>query len=194
MNRHRDRFGGVPWHGPAGDAAVEDLWDAEVMALARDQEQHLAGYLRSAGCDRGLVDNVVHDSFVAARRRWGEVRRLDNPLVHVYRVAIHRMRRLQRAQHAEPGYDLAGMSGDTDPQAAGTRVSPPFDGCFVLLPRRQLEVFLLHHIYEFTISEVGAILTVSERTVRKYLFLAQRKLMQWADLIASDLEGGQEGQ
>ncbi len=57
--------------------SLEEEYDDQASALYRKHAGRVQGFLISTGCDRGLAEEITDDAFLAARRRWAQVRNLD---------------------------------------------------------------------------------------------------------------------
>jgi predicted RNA polymerase sigma factor len=58
--------------------SLEEEYDDQASALYRKHAGRVQGFLIGMGCDRGLAEEITDDAFLAARRRWAQVRNLDD--------------------------------------------------------------------------------------------------------------------
>jgi RNA polymerase sigma factor (sigma-70 family) len=131
--------------------------------------------------NRWAAEDLAHDAFAVAFRRWNEVRTYDRPGTFVRRVALNlacsRMRRLGAEARA-----LARYAARQPP-----RVEPiePDDAAFWAevrhLPRRQREVIVLRYVEELADADIAEILGCSEATVRVHAHRATTTLAKAID-------------
>jgi RNA polymerase sigma-70 factor (ECF subfamily) len=115
--------------------------------------------------DTRVVEDVAQDALLIARHRWGDVRSYDKPEAWVLKVAIRLLRRWQRQHRQEtplvavPAVDAVDRVHEVEAvHSALRRLSP-----------RHREVVALHHLLGYPVSEIAAVLVVSESTVRTHL-------------------------
>ena len=179
MTTHRNDPQDTPGdRSRSGMTEAEDLYDAEIVALFRDEAHRLKGYLARLGADWSLIDDIIQDSFLATRRRWHDVRCSKHPKAYLYKVATNRMRRLHRDRYqwAEPHADPGQASGHPATEDPGKAAA--IETAISQLPRRQRETLMLHCVYGFSVIETAGILQVSEGSVKNYLCLGRRKLAE----------------
>ncbi|MET8757654.1 sigma-70 family RNA polymerase sigma factor [Lentzea sp. NPDC004782] len=122
--------------------------------------------------DTRVVEDVAQDALLIARHRWGDVRSYDKPEAWVLKVAIRLLRRWQRQHRQEtplvavPAVDVVDRVHEVEAvHSALRRLSP-----------RHREVVALHHLLGYPVSEIAAVLVVSESTVRTHLTRGRAEL------------------
>jgi DNA-directed RNA polymerase specialized sigma24 family protein len=135
---------------------LADAWTDEFTAFVEAHEPRLRRALVAAV---GVAaPDALADAFAYAWEHWRRVRRMDNPAGYVYRVARSRARP-RKVPPALPPVDAARMPD----------VEPGLPAALAALPERQRVAVLLVHGFGWTHAEVGALLGVSESTVRNHL-------------------------
>lgn len=144
-------------------------------------------YLR----DRGEAEDAVQDAFVKAYRHMTSYHDAWPFGVWFTRILVNGCIDRQKARTRRgrwftvnpliPPTDLEGRKGASptaDPEAAllGRERWMRLTGAVRALAGRQREIFLLCHYCDWTPKEVGAVLGLSESTVRVHLFRAARRL------------------
>jgi RNA polymerase sigma-70 factor (ECF subfamily) len=122
--------------------------------------------------DTRVVEDVAQDALLIARHRWDDVRTYDKPEAWVLKVAIRLMRRWQHRHRQETPLVAVPAADDVDRvheveavHSALRRLSP-----------RHREVVALHHLLGYPVSEIAAVLVVSESTVRTHLTRGRAEL------------------
>jgi RNA polymerase sigma-70 factor (ECF subfamily) len=123
--------------------------------------------------DLGEAQDVVQEAFIRALARWPRLREYDDPAAWVRKVAwnlaTNRWRRTRRlfsltARHREEPVDGPG------PDRIALR------DALAKLPTRQRQAVVLFYLADVPTSEIGAIIGVSEGTVRSWLHRARASL------------------
>lgn len=122
--------------------------------------------------DTRVVEDVAQDALLIARHRWGDVHTYDKPEAWVLKVAIRLMRRWQHRHRQEtplvavPAADVVDRVHEVEAVHSALRQLSP----------RHREVVALHHLLGYPVSEIAAVLVVSESTVRTHLTRGRAEL------------------
>ena len=171
--------------GEEEPAHVLDKYDQEIEQLYLEHGAQLQGHVMKKGVSVHLAEDIVQDSFMATRSRWGVVRTYDRPIAYVYRVAKNRLVRLSQGRaepHPDP-YDVC---------RSNTYVAQPnlelrllIDEAINTLPPQVARVARLHYLADLKVTVVARRMGISESTVKGYLSVARRQLRQrlagWED-------------
>ncbi|WP_439661400.1 RNA polymerase sigma factor [Lentzea sp. HUAS TT2] len=120
--------------------------------------------------DTRVVEDIAQDAFVIAQHRWNDIRAYDKPQAWVLKVAIRLMRRWQqRHGHETPLAEVpVAVQPTPDVEALHSALRE-------LSPRHR-ETVALHHLLGYSVSEIAAVLTVGESTVRTHLTRGRAEL------------------
>ncbi|MGE0140178.1 MAG: RNA polymerase sigma factor [Ilumatobacteraceae bacterium] len=163
---------------PIEISVVQDL-----EALFRDHYGRLVRTLTLVSGDRENAADAVQEAFVAAHLRWRRVKRYDDPVGWIRRVAINRLRdghrrstRKERAlermaatvprEALDPTPELAHRSGDD----AATMAM--LGG----LPRQQRLCLALFYVDGLSVAETARALELSEGAVKFHLHEGRKRL------------------
>lgn len=147
----------------------------EAFAAARPRLQRIAMSLVGAT----NAEDVVHDTYLTARERAGQLRDPLAAEAWLVRICIHRSFRLnRRARRLRELLD--GLPGRERPvpRASGLELRELIDG----LAPRERTVVILQHGYGYTLLEVAELLGVSHANARKIASRARARLLRaWQD-------------
>jgi RNA polymerase sigma-70 factor (ECF subfamily) len=167
-------------------------WTEQATMMSSDDELEqffLANYdgvlnilLLTTG-DRERATDATQEAFIRAYSRWSRVRNYDAPSAWVRRVAINashdsfrsdrRRRRREQAHRSEP-HDAQSDRYSSDSTARDLLGT---------LPTRQREVATLFYVDDCSITEIAAILDLTDGTVKYHLSHARDSLRK---LLAED--------
>ncbi|MCP3991099.1 MAG: sigma-70 family RNA polymerase sigma factor [Actinomycetia bacterium] len=140
---------------------------------------HLVRSLTVAIGDEETARDCVQEAFVKAAARWKKVRRFDNPVAWVRRVAINRSRDLHRADQRRRRRE----ERVTPVDASETEDASPFvDGSLRLvelleeLPAMQRSAAALFYIDDLSVNEIASDLGISSGAVKFHLNRARGTL------------------
>jgi RNA polymerase sigma-70 factor (sigma-E family) len=150
---------------------LPDDRDAAVTALFAVHYRQLLALARRLLDDPGDAEDVVMDSFVGLYRRWGSVRRTDNPLCYLRASVVNGSRnRLRRLRLA-----TARLFSQFEPPAPAAEQSAMLhveDDAVVKvlqgLPRRQREVLVLRYYEQLSEAEIATTLGCSVGSVKTH--------------------------
>ncbi len=157
---------------PAVLARVAPPAPNDVESLFRVHYPRLVQALTVACGDAEIAADCVQEAFVQAHLRWAKVRRYDDPVGWVRRVALNRMHdewrgRLRRQRLRDR---LA-----TDPTPDRTLDDPPPAGAGALtaaiarLPERQRVAMALFYVEGASVAEVAAAMGITAGAVKFHL-------------------------
>jgi len=117
------------------------------------------------------AEDVVHDTYLIARSRIGQLRDPLAAEAWMARICIHRCFRVRRRRlHLER----------LVPRLASAPVRGPdldLQGLVEDLPPRERTVLVLHHGYGYSLAEVGELVGVSHADARAIASRARRRLL-----------------
>jgi RNA polymerase sigma-70 factor (ECF subfamily) len=125
--------------------------------------------------DRATAEDIAHEAFASAFRRWATIRRYDRPGDWVKRVALNQAVSRFRRRRVEERV-LGQLARRRDPQRREHDAEDPLWAAVRALPRRQAQVVALLYIDDLTIERAAATLGLSEGAVRSHLHRAKRTL------------------
>jgi RNA polymerase sigma-70 factor (ECF subfamily) len=137
--------------------------------------------LTAATGDEELARDCVQDAFVKAAARWKKVRRFDNPVAWVRRVAINRSRDLHRADRRRRRREERVTPVDS---SESEDAAPLIDGSMRLvelletLPAMQRSAAALFYVDDLPVSEIASDLGISVGAVKFHLNRARTSLRQ----------------
>ncbi len=130
--------------------------------------------------NRMVAEDLVHDAFTEAHRRWESVAEYDYPEAWLRRVFINkshsrgrrmlseaRMIAKVRTRRIEPIMDIELPGRSSDAWHAVRR-----------LPRRQAEAITLHYWEDLTVAQIADTLEVGEESVKTHLKRGRAKLAE----------------
>jgi RNA polymerase sigma-70 factor (ECF subfamily) len=153
----------------------------EFDRLFVDHYDRLVRSLTAITGDREIARDCVQDAFVKASARWRKVRRYEDPVGWIRRVAIHRSRDIHRAETRRRLREerVAAVGADHEPDRA-----PNVDGSLRLvallrsLPDRQRSVAGLFYVADLSVAEIAVALDISTGAVKFHLNRARATLRQ----------------
>jgi DNA-directed RNA polymerase specialized sigma24 family protein len=94
-----------------------------------------------------------------AWERWDQIKVKDNPTGYVYGIGRNKARRMSRVRKVDFGEVPIGQLPE---------VEPGLPAAMADLPDRQRTVLMLLHGYQWTMSEVAALLGTTKSTIQKH--------------------------
>ncbi|WP_305784152.1 RNA polymerase sigma factor [Symbioplanes lichenis] len=173
-------------HSSAADpAAAEKLKQAALNAsftgfFTRNYDSVLRILGRSE-YDKGMVEDVAQEAFVAVRDRWAEVQSYQKPAAYLMKVAFNKLcdHQERRGRTSTIYIDLGDMP-DVAPPETPAEADDLLAGWIQLLPAQQGRVISLT-LDNYPDLEIAHILGISCNTVREYKVKAKQKLQQLAE-------------
>lgn len=196
----RDTLPTSPAPGPAVSAVGQQGWggerteqqvtfpEPEFEAFFHAHYDQLVRSLTLITGDREAARDCVQEAFIKASTRWRKVRRYDNPVGWVRRVAINQGRDAHRSSQRRKrreSLDRPTPERDHAPGVAGElRLLDLLAG----LPPQQRSAAALFYIDDLPIADIAVDLGISVGAVKFHLNQARRSLRQ-----AMDAEGHHHG-
>ena len=163
-----------------GDWSIGVAHESEFEALFLDVYDGLVRSLTAVTGDSELAADCVQDAFIKAHARWSRIRRYDNPVTWIRRVAINRSRdilrsELRRRQREDRVNAVEPQHPDSaEIVTAGMNVVELLEQ---LSPRRR-EVAALFYVDDLSVDEVAASLRLSPGAVKFHLNRARLQLSE----------------
>lgn len=170
-----------PNRGPSRVIGVRDDPTAQVAELYAVACPGLIGYLTVLTASRADAEEIAQDTFVQALRHWSRIRRYDDPVAWLHRVATRlAISRSRRAQVARRGLHTlrTGLGGPVD-DSPETRFD--LEAALTSLPVDHRAVLLLHHVHDLPVTEVARVLGIPTGTVKSRLARARSALQPLLD-------------
>lgn len=161
-----------------GERTVRMTKDLDFDQFFADHFDDLVRSLTAITGDRELARDSVQEAFIKTYARWRRVRRLDNPVTWVRRVAINKsrdlhrseIRRRRREQHTNTGVEQVLQPQDS------TSSRLHLEHLLRQLTPRQRSVAALFYMEDLPVSEIGASLGLSNGAVKFHLNKARAGL------------------
>jgi len=159
-----------------GVATIEEAAFRESFGSFYERELNtVVGLAYVLSGSKVAAEDLAQDGFLAAYRHWDRITLYDSPGAWVRRVVANRAVSTARKRRSE----LKGLLRITRPSFVFMEV--PEESAYVWdevrrLPKRQTQVVVLRYFDGQRISEIAAILEVSENTVKTHLQRAKKTL------------------
>lgn len=151
--------------------------DSDFDECFRVHYSRLVGLLSPVGPD---ASDAVQEAFVAALARWPTIRRYDDPIGWVRRVAINRMlNESRRVRRRDAALVRAFEREGVDPVRGDDELARAISA----LPRQQRMAITLHYLGQRSVAEVAADMSVSEGAVKHHLHVGRAKLRQRLEVV-----------
>lgn len=144
-----------------------------------DNYERLVNSLTAIIGDRELARDCVQEAFVKASTRWRKIRRYDDPVAWIRRVAINRSRdhlrateRRRRRERKVVDQNPPVDPVDSDTVDAAIRLSE----LLARLPRQQRAAATLFYLEELSVDDIAATLGISGGAVKYHLNQARGTL------------------
>lgn len=152
--------------------------DEELAAIFHAHFPRLVRGLALAGGDPHLADDAVCEAFVAASRRWNQIREYDDPVGWIRRVAINKVlddRRARRRRHRTT-LDAAAREARIDTVLATDGARLDVQRALADLAPGQRTAVCLYYLADLSVGEVADAMGVSAGTVKSQLSAARGNL------------------
>ena len=174
-------------NGPQGLDTTEVNGDTAFEAFFRRTYADTVRYLVYTGIDPESAADCAQEAYVRAYSRWWRIRRYENPVAWVRRVATNRAIDLHRSRGR---HDKALPVLAADASLASPPPAEPDDMATysALLPEQQRRVVELCYGQDLTAEQAAAELGISAGAVRFHLSRARARLRPAVDAIRRDEE------
>lgn len=157
-------------------AVVSGAVDLDV--LFRSHYGRLVRALTVVAGDRDAAADAVQEAFVKAHLHWRRIRRYDDPVGWIRRVAVNRLRddhrRSQRRQRALDR--LAGQTATSTDDTQWSGGDADLAALLGTLPRQQRVAIALYYVDGLTVAEVASAMGVSQGAVKFHLHQGRERL------------------
>lgn len=160
---------------------VEHPRDVTFEELYRQDFRRLVALAYGLSGSRAAAEELVQEAFLAAHRRWDQIRDYDNPSAWLRRVVVNRSISAIRRRVAE-GVALARVFGRRQLPEALPEPDEAVWRAVRRLPKRQAQVIALRYVDDLPVAEIATILGCAEGTVKSNLHHARNRL---AELLGS---------
>jgi RNA polymerase sigma-70 factor (sigma-E family) len=148
--------------------AVGETASAAITAL---YAEHALGLVRLAHVmlgDRGAAEDVVHDAFCGLYRHWSNLTDPGKAQAYLRSAVLNGSRSVLRRSGHGPVFDVAEFRDGPDGETALLAVQARESVLAALrrLPERQREALVLRYYLDLRDSEIAAVMSVRESTVR----------------------------
>jgi RNA polymerase sigma-70 factor, ECF subfamily len=154
--------------------------DDSLQLLFRAHYGRLVRALTLVAGDREVAADAVQEAFVKAHLRWWRLKRYDDPIGWIRRVAINRLRDVHRSRAREQRAlaRLAARQRGDQPAVDEHRLAGEARMAELLaaLPKQQRLAVTLFYVAELTVAEVADAMRVSEGTVKFHLHRGRERL------------------
>ena len=164
----------------SGERSVVVAHEPEFENLFLEAYEGLVRSLTGVTGDAELAADCVQEAFIKAHARWGRIRRYDNPVTWVRRVAINRARDVRRSElRRRSREDKVSVLDQQHPDAAeGVASALGVEHLLEQLSPRRREVAALFYIDDLSVDEVAATLRLSSGAVKFHLNKARAQLSE----------------
>jgi RNA polymerase sigma-70 factor (ECF subfamily) len=157
----------------ADGVPVPDAFDD----VFREHYEAMVRALTAACGDREVAADAVQDAFVRAYTRWRRLRRYDDPVAWVRRVALNRIRdHFRRTARGRVALARLAARSEPVPPPPDPQPGPTAAGLLAGLPEQQRTAAALFYVEQLSVREVAASMGVSEGAVKYHLHAARRRL------------------
>ncbi|MFT3851199.1 MAG: sigma-70 family RNA polymerase sigma factor [Ilumatobacteraceae bacterium] len=165
--------------GDLGGQVVTDVGQVvladDVEALFRAHYGRLVRALTVAGGSREAAADAVQEAFVKAHLHWRRIRRYDDPVGWIRRVAINRLRDEHRRQERK-ARALQRMANER-PDANEPGIDET-TAMLAKLPRQQRLAVALFYVDGMSVADVANAMQLSEGAVKFHLHAGRAKLRE----------------
>ena len=162
----------------------EEALEPSFEEMFRAAYEPLVRSLTVIAGDREVAADCVADAFERAYVRWWRIRRYEDPVGWVRRVAINRAR-----DHARRAATARRASERLEPvESAWAPDVPPIDLAQTLrsLPERQQVAAALYYVEDLPVSEIATAMGISDGAVKFHLHAARKALRARLEAVVSD--------
>lgn len=185
----------IPADAPAPSRAEHDAWLARLVEgeaaaleqLYRDHHVRVRLLVRRFLADAAAVEDVVHDTFLAAPSAFANYRGEGSVRSFLFSVAVrqvhHHLRSLQRRRgwlglfRADPSFEQAAAPTPAE-QTERSELAARLEHAIAALSFEHRAVVVLCELEELSSPEAAAVLQIPEGTVRTRLHHAKKRLRE----------------
>jgi RNA polymerase sigma factor (sigma-70 family) len=145
----------------------------------RREIRRLVGLATLLSGNRSAGEDIAQEAFAVAYRRWEEVGRLDDPAGWVRRVVVNQSVSSIRRRMVE--VRAVARLGRQRSEATLPEMSAEAEELWATvgrLPRRQVQVIVLHYAERMTLSEIATLLGCSKESVNTHLRRGRQTLAE----------------
>lgn len=157
------------------DDVAEIIVSDSVDGLFRAHYGRLVRALTVVAGSQDAAADAVQEAFVKAHLRWGRIRRYEDPVGWIRRVAINRLRddhrRLSRKVRATQR-----LQTDARPDSFAWTDDNDLAAMIATLPRQQRLALALFYVEGLTVADVATALGISEGAVKFHLHQGRERL------------------
>jgi RNA polymerase sigma-70 factor (ECF subfamily) len=155
--------------GRKGRSEFEHFFLAHYDAVARS-----VGFVCG---DHEVASDATQEAFLRAYKHWSKVRKYDNPVSWVRRIAINVTRDEHRSAQRRERRERLNGGQPRDVAPPDTHGSQALES-LMALPDRQRAVAALFYLDDLSTAEIAEILDIAEGTVRFHLSQARTRLRE----------------
>jgi RNA polymerase sigma factor (sigma-70 family) len=115
----------------------------------------------------GVAEELVHDVFIGAYRRW---HRIDDPVGYLYRAVVNRSRSLLRRRRLESSHREVHLRVVLPPE-----IDEVWEA-LARIPSRRRTVLVLRYYADLSIAQIAELMKIRPGTVRSLIFRGHQSL------------------
>jgi RNA polymerase sigma factor (sigma-70 family) len=167
--------------GDDGEAHRQAVLDATFTGFYSTNHAAVIRFLNRLEADRGMVEDVTQEAFLAVRARWDTVRGFSDPTAWLMVVAKNKLRTHQRRRGRTPTLFIDDITLPDLPEPVDSAEAEEYLARWIqLLPGRQAEIIGLV-LEGWPDRKIAVALGISHNTVREYKVIARRRLQELAE-------------
>ncbi len=167
--------------GDEGDAHHEAMLDATFTGFFVAARAAVIRFLNRLEADRGMVEDVTQEAFLAVRARWDTVRGYEDPKAWLMVVAKNQLRTHQRRRGRTPVLFIDDITLPDQPEPVDAAEAEENLARWIqLLPARQAEIIGLV-LEGWPDRKIAVALGIAHNTVREYKKIARGRLRELAE-------------
>jgi RNA polymerase sigma-70 factor (sigma-E family) len=143
--------------------------EAAAVAVTALYAEHALGLTRLAHVmlgDRAAAEDVVHDAFAGLYRRWGQLADPAKAQGYLRSAVLNGCRSALRRARRAPVFEIVEHEPDAESVLIAGQARAAMLAALRRLPERQREALVLRYYLDLPDSEIAAVMSVAESTVR----------------------------